>query len=200
MAKYNTFHYVISLLKAYGITDIVASPGTQNSTFNYLVQEDSDFNCYSIVDERSAVYVAIGIAQEKQTPVVITCTGATASRNYMSGLTEAYYRNIPIIALTFYNPRSNNFNMSPQYLDRSVSQNDIKAMSIHLPELKDNIVSNKQKLSFNDDYEEVPVEQETKELICIGNAEKGTETLLLRKRYLYAGSPLPSGGTPVRSF
>lgn len=75
--SYNTLHYVISLLKAYNIKNIVASPGTQNSTFNYLVQEDEDFNCYSVVDERSAVYVAIGLSEETKEPTVITCTGAT---------------------------------------------------------------------------------------------------------------------------
>lgn len=137
--KYCTFHYVIALLKAYGIKNIVSSPGTQNSAFNYMVQEDPYFKCYSVVDERSSAYVAIGISQEIKAPVVITCTGATASRNYMSGMTEAYYREIPIIALTFYNPRSNDYNMSPQYLDRNVSPNDIKAVSIHLPEIKDRI-------------------------------------------------------------
>lgn len=138
MSKHNTLHYLIALLKAYGIKNIVASPGTQNSTFNFFVQEDSDFKCYSVVDERSAAYVALGIAEELNEPVVITCTGATASRNYMSALTEAFYSETPIVACTFYNPHSNNYNMSPQYLDRSVSQNDIKEISVHLPEIKDN--------------------------------------------------------------
>ena len=137
MQKYNTLHYVLALLKAYGIRDIVASPGSQNSTFNYIAQEDSDFKCYSVIDERAAVYVAIGITTEIQNPTVITCTGATAARNYMSGMSEAYYRELPIIALTFYNPKINKYSLEPQYTDRSVSQNDIKEISIHLPEIKD---------------------------------------------------------------
>lgn len=136
--NYNTLHYIIAELKKYGIKHIIASPGSQNSTFNYIVQEDPFFKCYSVIDERSAVYVALGISQDTKEPVVITCTGATAARNYMSGMTEAYYRNIPIIALTFYNPKLNKYSMLPQYTDRTVSQNDIKAVSIHLPEIKDN--------------------------------------------------------------
>lgn len=136
--KYNTLHYMIAELKAYGIKHIVASPGTQNSTFNTFVQADPDFKCYSVIDERSAVYVAIGIAQELQEPVVITCTEATASRNYMSGMTEAYYREIPIIALTFYNPKIHKYSISPQYSDRSISQSDVKNISVNLPEIKDN--------------------------------------------------------------
>lgn len=135
--KYNTLHYVISELKAYGIKNIISSPGTQNATFNYIVQEDPFFKCYSAVDERSAAYMAVGIAFEAQEPVVITCTGATAARNYLSAMTEAYYSEVPIIALTFYDVHTHKYNLSPQYTDRSVSQNDIKSISIHLPEIKD---------------------------------------------------------------
>ncbi|MBE7713335.1 MAG: 2-succinyl-5-enolpyruvyl-6-hydroxy-3-cyclohexene-1-carboxylate synthase [Cyanobacteria bacterium SIG26] len=130
---YNTVHYIISMLKAYGIKNIVASPGTQNAYFNSIVQEDSFFKCFSVVDERSAAYVATGIAYETQEPVVITCTGATASRNYMSALTEAYYKNLPVIALTFFDEGTNKFALSPQFVDRSVSQNDIKTVDVELP-------------------------------------------------------------------
>lgn len=133
---YNTIHYIIAMLKAYKIKNIIASPGTQNSYFNSLVQQDSDFNCFSIIDERSAAYVATGLAYETQEPVVITCTGATASRNYLSALTEAYYKNLPIIALTFFDETTNKFAISAQYIDRSVSQNDIKSLDIELPDVK----------------------------------------------------------------
>ncbi len=136
--KYNTLHYIIALLKEYEIKNIIASPGSQNSTFNFICQQDKYFKCYSVVDERSAAYTALGLSEEINKPVVITCTGATAARNYMSALTEAYYRNIPIIALTFYNKISNKYNMEPQYTDRSISQNDIKDISITLPEIKNN--------------------------------------------------------------
>ncbi|MCM1338114.1 MAG: thiamine pyrophosphate-binding protein [Muribaculaceae bacterium] len=133
---YNTVHYIIAMLKAYGISNIVSSPGTQNSYFNSIVQEDEFFKCYSVVDERSAAYVASGIAYESQEPVVITCTGATASRNYMSALTEAYYKNLPVIALTFFDDGTNKFAISPQFIDRSVSQNDIKTVDVELPDVK----------------------------------------------------------------
>ena len=87
--NFSTLHYIIATLKNYDIKHIVASPGTQNSSFNIQVQDDTDFKCYSVVDERSAAYVALGISQEINNPVVITCTGATAARNYISAMTEA---------------------------------------------------------------------------------------------------------------
>lgn len=87
---------VIALLKAYGIRKVIASPGTTNMTFVASIQDDPFFEMYSSVDERSAAYLACGLAAESGEPVVISCTGATASRNYMPGLTEAYYRKLPV--------------------------------------------------------------------------------------------------------
>ena len=131
-----TIHYLIAAFKEYGIQDIIASPGTQNAGFNYIVQEDKFFNCYSVIDERSAAYVATGLIHETGLPAVITCTGATASRNYLSALTESYYRNIPLIALTFYDPNGNDYAQIPQHVNRSISQKDIKRLSIELPNIK----------------------------------------------------------------
>lgn len=91
---------ILYLLKANGIKKIVASPGTTNITFVGSVQQDPWFEVYSSVDERSAAYIACGLAEQSREPVVLTCTGATASRNYYSGLTEAFYRKLPVLAIT----------------------------------------------------------------------------------------------------
>lgn len=128
---------VLSLLKQYGIKKIVISPGTTNVPISRSVQLDPWFEVYSIVDERSAAYFATGLSYASGEPVVISCTGATASRNYLPGLTEAYYRNLPIIALTSQHHTSDYGNLSPQVTDRTASQNDIKKLSVHLPVVKD---------------------------------------------------------------
>lgn len=128
---------VLSLLKQYGIKKIVVSPGTTNVPISMTVQHDPWFEVYSVVDERSAAYFATGLAYESGEPVVISCTGATASRNYLPGLTEAYYRNLPIIALTSQHHVSDVGDLTPQVTDRSVSQNDIKKISVMLPFIKD---------------------------------------------------------------
>lgn len=132
-----TTQMVVAMLKAYGIRDIVISPGTRNCGFAASVQNDKDFHVYSVVDERSAAYFATGLAYEKNVPVVISCTGATASRNYLSALTEAFYRNLPIVALTFGHETGNAYNLTQQHLDRSVSQNDVKLCSMRLPRVCD---------------------------------------------------------------
>ena len=141
------FHYtnernvqiVIALLKAHGIRRVIASPGTTNMTFVVSIQNDPWFQVWSSVDERSAAYLACGMAAETGEPVVISCTGATASRNYMPGLTEAYYRKLPVLAIT--STRGNHLvgHLVDQQIDRRNLPNDISMESVTIPMVKDSI-------------------------------------------------------------
>lgn len=124
---------IISLLKAHGIRRVIASPGIANSVFIGSLQNDSFFKIYSAVDERSAAYMACGLAFETGEPVVISCTGATASRNYMPGLTEAYYSKLPILVVTSSQPSCRVGHLVPQVTDRSAVPNDIVNLSVTLP-------------------------------------------------------------------
>lgn len=128
---------VISVLKANGIKKVIASPGTTNVTFVGSLQNDPWFEIYSAPEERSAAYMACGLAAETGEAVVITCTGATASRNYMPGLTEAYYRKLPVLAITANQGRENIGNLVPQNIDRRVLPNDVAKMSVAIPATKD---------------------------------------------------------------
>lgn len=128
---------VIALLKAHGIRKVVASPGTTNITLVGSMQQDSYFEMYSSVDERSAAYMACGLAAESDEPVVLSCTGATASRNYMPGLTEAYYRKLPVIAITATQGDYKIGHHMAQVIDRRSIPNDIALMSVNVPVAKD---------------------------------------------------------------
>lgn len=124
---------VLALLKKFCIRKIVVSPGTTNVPIARSVQFDPFFEVYSMVDERGAAYFAGGLAHASGEPVVISCTGATASRDYLPGLTEAYYRHLPVIALTSQHHSSTYHDLVPQMTDRTVSPNDIKKYSADLP-------------------------------------------------------------------
>lgn len=91
---------VIALLKQYGIKHVVVSPGGTNIPITLAVQNDSFFKCYSIPDERSAMYFAIGLHLQTGEIIATSCTSAQATRNYVPGLTEAYYKHTPILAIT----------------------------------------------------------------------------------------------------
>jgi 2-succinyl-5-enolpyruvyl-6-hydroxy-3-cyclohexene-1-carboxylate synthase len=141
MAKFYTddrnVQILVALLKAHGIRKIVVSPGATNVALVGSCQNDPWFEMYSCVDERSAAYMACGLAAESEEPVVITCTGATASRNYFPGLTEAYYRKLPILAVTFFPGYHGIGNLVPQVIDRSVSPKDTVRYKVELPPVKD---------------------------------------------------------------
>lgn len=127
---------VIALLKANGIKKVVASPGATNYSFVASLQYDSWFEVYSSVDERSAAYIACGLAAESGEPVVLTCTGSTASRNYMPGLTEAYYRKLPILAITSHQGTDRVGQLIFQNIDRRNVPNDVAKLSVELPIIK----------------------------------------------------------------
>ena len=93
------------LLKEYGIFDVVISPGSRNAPLSIHFSEMDELNCYSIVDERSAAFVAMGMAKSLQKPVAITCTSGSASANYYPAITEAFYSNIPLLILTADRPQ-----------------------------------------------------------------------------------------------
>ncbi len=128
---------VVGLLKSYGIKRVIASPGTTNLTFVASLQHDPFFTIYSAPEERSAAYMAVGMAEESGEPVVITCTGATASRNYLPALTEAFYRKLPILAITATQPRGIVGQLVPQVIDRSSLPKDAANYSVHIPIVKD---------------------------------------------------------------
>lgn len=129
---------IIRLMKAHGIKKVVASPGSTNVCLVYSMQNDPYFEMFSSVDERSAAYMACGIAAETEEPVAITCTEATASRNYLPGLTEAFYRKLPVLAITATNESTHVGQNYPQMIDRSVLPRDVAKKSVHVPILEEN--------------------------------------------------------------
>jgi 2-succinyl-5-enolpyruvyl-6-hydroxy-3-cyclohexene-1-carboxylate synthase len=100
IAAHKNVRILISLLKQYNIRHFVISPGSRNMPLVKSVEDDSFFTCYSVVDERSAAYFAVGLSLEVRSPVALTCTSAQATRNYIPGMTEAFYRKAPVLAIT----------------------------------------------------------------------------------------------------
>lgn len=128
---------LMALLKAHNIRDIIVSPGATNVSLVASCQQDGFFRMYSCVDERSAAYIACGIAAETGNPVVLSCTGATAARNYYSGLTEAYYRKLPILAVTSSRPAGWIGNSIAQVTDRRFPPPDVVLLSAQVPIIHD---------------------------------------------------------------
>ncbi len=121
---------LIALLKAHGIRKVVANPGVRNISFTGSVQNDPWFKVYSGVDERHSAYLAVGMAAESGEPVVLSCTQATASRNYLPAMTEAFYRKVPVLAVTSMVDVSRNGQLLPQTIEQTISPPDVYRCSV----------------------------------------------------------------------
>ena len=97
---------IIQLCLAKGITTIVISPGSRNAPLTIGFASNPEFQCYSIADERSAAFFALGIAQQTKQPVALVCTSGSALLNYYPAFAEAFYSQIPMIVISADRPQS----------------------------------------------------------------------------------------------
>ncbi len=91
------------ILIAKGVKDIVLSPGSRNAPL-LLGACCRQFNHHVIIDERTAAFVALGMALGSNRPVAICCTSGTALYNYAPAVAEAFYQQIPLIVVSADRP------------------------------------------------------------------------------------------------
>jgi 2-succinyl-5-enolpyruvyl-6-hydroxy-3-cyclohexene-1-carboxylate synthase len=96
--------WIAQICAEHQITDVFICPGSRSAPLTLAFTRNPQFNCYSIVDERSAGYLALGMALSKKKPVVIVTTSGTAALNLSPAVAEAYYQGIPLIVMTADRP------------------------------------------------------------------------------------------------
>lgn len=126
---------LISLLKQFNIRHIVISPGTRNTALVGSIENDDFFQCYSIVDERSAAYFALGLSEALDVPVCVSCTAATATCNYFPAIKEAYERHIQLVALTADQNPYEMFHMEDQCIDQVDMYHGYVKMAVDVPKV-----------------------------------------------------------------
>lgn len=101
------FKYVaelVDLCAQAGVSKAVLSPGSRNAPIAIALDAHPSIETFTVHDERSAAFMALGLAEGTKSPVIITCTSGSAPLNYASAIAEAYYRNIPLLVLTADRP------------------------------------------------------------------------------------------------
>lgn len=131
------YQIIISLLKQRGISHCVLSAGSRNVPFVHSIEEDPFFDCYSVVDERSAGYFALGLSQELNEPVVVSCTSSTATCNYWPPVAEAFYQGVPLVVLTSDRNPSMVGQLEDQCIDQAGMFDRHVRKSVNLPVIKD---------------------------------------------------------------
>ncbi len=94
----------VSLLSKHGVNHVIITPGSRNAPFIISLNNHPSIKAHSIIDERSAGFVALGMAQQLKRPVALICTSGTAALNFAPAIAEAYYQRIPLLIVTADRP------------------------------------------------------------------------------------------------
>ena len=133
----DTFHEL-------GISTVFFSPGSRSTPLVLGFERHTEIECFPVLDERSAAYIALGYSKRTQIPCVLLCTSGSAPTHWFPALTEASHNSVPILVLSADRP--------PELRDCGAGQtiNQIKIFGsfvrsfheIDLPSLDSNSVNN----------------------------------------------------------
>jgi 2-succinyl-5-enolpyruvyl-6-hydroxy-3-cyclohexene-1-carboxylate synthase len=101
---YAPIQALVDELARCGMTHAVTSPGSRNAPLALVLAGDPRLRAVSVLDERSAGFVALGIAKSTGRPVAVTCTSGSAAANLMPAVVEAHEARVPLIVLTADRP------------------------------------------------------------------------------------------------
>ena len=94
----------MAICAAQGIRQVVLSPGSRCAPLTLAFARHPEMEVRTISDERSAAFIALGMAQQLKQPVVLVCTSGSAALNYFPAIAEAFFRQIPLLVLTADRP------------------------------------------------------------------------------------------------
>jgi 2-succinyl-5-enolpyruvyl-6-hydroxy-3-cyclohexene-1-carboxylate synthase len=96
---------LVDILSKKGVKNAIISPGSRNAPLTIALVRHPEIETKSISDERSAAFIAMGMAQNLKQPVAICCTSGSAAYNYAPAVAEAFFQEIPLIILTADRPK-----------------------------------------------------------------------------------------------
>ena len=91
---------LVEVLAEQGVRNVVISPGSRNAPLIVAFARERRMAKHVIVDERSAAFAAVGMAQCTGEPVAVVCTSGSAVLNYAPAVSEAFYRHLPLIIVS----------------------------------------------------------------------------------------------------
>ncbi|MDF0693651.1 2-succinyl-5-enolpyruvyl-6-hydroxy-3-cyclohexene-1-carboxylic-acid synthase [Aquirufa ecclesiirivi] len=96
---------LIETLSQHGVEQAVICPGSRNAPIMLAISRNSAMQSFSISDERSAGFFALGLALHSKKPVILCCTSGSAALNMAPAMAEAYFQEVPLIVLTADRPQ-----------------------------------------------------------------------------------------------
>lgn len=126
---------LVALLKAHGVMKVVLCPGSRNAPIVHTLTSDPEFTCYSVTDERSAGFFALGLALHGGQPAAVCCTSGTALLNLHPAVAEAFYQQVPLVVISADRPAGWIGQMDGQTLPQPGVFNTLVKKSVNLPEI-----------------------------------------------------------------
>lgn len=127
-----------ALLVQHGVRHIVVCPGSRNSALSHNFNEHPDIICHPATDERSAGFLALGIAlQTRNQPVAVCVTSGSALLNILPAVAEADYQRYGIVVISADRPSQWIDQLDGQTLPQTGVLNTFVAKAVNLPEPHD---------------------------------------------------------------
>ena len=129
---------IVSACESYGIKHIVVCPGSRNAPFSIAFDNHPAFSTYVVHDERSAAFFALGMIDQLGIPVAIVCTSGSAIQNFSPAVSEAFYRQLPLVVISADRPK----NWIDQGDGQTIRQSNVlRDHAIYVTELSDDTES-----------------------------------------------------------
>src|SRR5690606_8238720 len=116
-----------------GVQHVVICPGSRNAPLVIAFNAEARITPYQVIDERSAGFFALGLAQQLRSPVALICTSGSAVLNLAPAVAEAFYQRVPLLVITADRPAE----WTDQGEGQSIRQEKVLAphvrMSVQLP-------------------------------------------------------------------
>ncbi len=107
---YQPIYNIAEICAAHRVVDAILSPGSRNAPLIYSFTRQKQIKTYTISDERSAAFIALGMSIKSGNPVALVCTSGSAAYNYAPAIAEAYFQQVPLIVFTADRP--------PEWIDQ----------------------------------------------------------------------------------
>lgn len=126
-----------ALMRAHGVKDVVLCPGSRDIPLTQTLSHIPDFRCYSLTDERSAGFFALGLAAQRSAKVAVVVTSGSALANLHPAVCEAFYQQVPLLVISADRPSAWIGQMDGQTMPQPNLFQSLVRKAVSLPEVHD---------------------------------------------------------------
>ncbi|MDR5682986.1 MAG: 2-succinyl-5-enolpyruvyl-6-hydroxy-3-cyclohexene-1-carboxylic-acid synthase [Armatimonadota bacterium] len=109
---------VVDELVRGGVRHLCLCPGSRSTPVALAAADHATLRVWTLIDERSAGFFAVGMAKALRAPVALLSTSGTAAANFLPSVVEARYGRVPLVVVTADRPYELRDSGAPQTIDQ----------------------------------------------------------------------------------